>query len=135
MVPTSHAWETVFAIKLMCLIFRAFIESESNSQALEQDLYDNGSGPDIIANDGLYSRYFTQFEGQTRYLLRCQVEGTEESDINGGFTATHNHKGSRTYPLSGAPPCCGSDAMQDSFQKIKSGIFKREINGGSIQVL
>ena len=38
------------------------------------ELYDNGNGADLVANDGLYSRYFTQFDGVNgRYTLKCQV--------------------------------------------------------------
>ena len=116
------------------------IEREGAEQALEQDLYDNGVGPDLIANDGLYSRYFTQFDGRTRYLLRCQVEGTEETDVNGGFVVTRREEGEeeesgRAYPLGGAaPPCCGSNAFPDNFQATKTGVFKREVAGGSISV-
>ena len=94
-------------------------------------------GPDLIANDGLYSRYFTQFDGQTRYLLRCQVEGTEETDVNGGFVATERQddEEGRAYPLAGAaPPCCGSNAFPDNFQATKTGVFTREVAGGSINV-
>jgi hypothetical protein len=105
-------------------------------QALEQDLYDNGVGPDLIANDGLYSRYFTQFDGQTRYLLRCQVEGTDETDVNGGFVVTKRDQDEGlAYPISGAvPPCCGSNAFPDNFEAKKTGIFEREVSGGSIKV-
>ena len=112
------------------------IEREGLEQALEQDLYDNGAVPDVIANDGLYSRYFTQFDGQTRYLLRCQVEGTDETDVNGGFATTQKDENglSLTYPMYGIPPCCGSDAYHDNFMTLKTGIFKRETIGGSIQV-
>jgi len=39
------------------------------------DLLDNGSGADVIGNDGIYSRYFIKYgAGATGdYTLRCQV--------------------------------------------------------------
>ncbi|XP_044157856.1 calcium-activated chloride channel regulator 1-like [Bufo gargarizans] len=38
------------------------------------ELLDNGAGPDIIKNDGIYSRYFTQFSANGRYGLKVRVE-------------------------------------------------------------
>ena len=40
-------------------IYRALIERE-NYEAIRIDLRDNGAGSDLIANDGIYSRYFTR---------------------------------------------------------------------------
>ena len=119
-------------------LFRAFVERDNSDLGLEEDLYDNGASPDIIANDGYYSRFFTQFDGENRYLLRCQVEGTEETDVNGGFTATK-----RLFEMGGdekvfqgtTPPCCGSDAYTGNSQPATAtGIFRREAVGGSIRV-
>ncbi|XP_071983458.1 calcium-activated chloride channel regulator 1-like [Engystomops pustulosus] len=38
------------------------------------ELLDNGAGPDVIKNDGTYSRYFTQFSANGRYSLKVRVE-------------------------------------------------------------
>ncbi|XP_040263409.1 calcium-activated chloride channel regulator 1-like [Bufo bufo] len=38
------------------------------------ELLDNGAGPDIIKNDGIYSKYFTQFSANGRYGLKVRVE-------------------------------------------------------------
>ena len=50
---------------------------DSNSQqTIRLELFDNGSGSDLIANDGIYSRYFTKYDGKNeRYSLKCQVKG------------------------------------------------------------
>ena len=53
---------------------RAYIEREGESAPIEIPLLDNGSGADNIADDGIYSRYFTKYNGVNgRYTLRCQV--------------------------------------------------------------
>ncbi|XP_040263408.1 calcium-activated chloride channel regulator 1-like [Bufo bufo] len=38
------------------------------------ELLDNGAGPDIMKNDGIYSKYFTQFSANGRYGLKVRVE-------------------------------------------------------------
>ena len=67
-----------FWSRLFILIYRALIErDDSNSQqTIRIDLFDNGSGSDLIANDGIYSRYFTKYDGKNeRYSLKCQLKG------------------------------------------------------------
>ena len=41
---------------------RALIEKDGETNAIEIQLLDNGSGADAVANDGLYSRYFAGFD-------------------------------------------------------------------------
>ncbi|KAM9324775.1 calcium-activated chloride channel regulator 1-like [Gastrophryne carolinensis] len=41
------------------------------------ELLDNGAGPDIIKNDGIYSKYFTKFSVNGRYSLKVQVESKD----------------------------------------------------------
>ena len=36
-------------------------------------MYDTGNGADLVGNDGIYSKYFTQFNGAERYSLTCRV--------------------------------------------------------------
>ena len=117
-------------------ILRAYIEKESEELPLEVTLLDNGSGADTIANDGLYSRYFANFEEDGRYILRCQVMrkrtkittpcsisrkcvqvvGDENTDVNGGFIIEKRREvffnrflSPRGYPLdptAGGAPIC-----------------------------
>ncbi|XP_018411396.1 PREDICTED: epithelial chloride channel protein-like [Nanorana parkeri] len=42
------------------------------------DLLDNGSGPDIVKNDGIYSRYLTAFTVNGRYSLKVHVESRDK---------------------------------------------------------
>ncbi|XP_044157860.1 calcium-activated chloride channel regulator 1-like [Bufo gargarizans] len=51
----------------------AMIEPVSGA-ILTLELLDNGAGPDIMKNDGIYSKYFTQFSANGRYGLKVQVE-------------------------------------------------------------
>ena len=54
--------------------YRAYVERGDEPRPLTLDLLDNGSGADLIANDGIYSRYFIKYDGQDGdYTLRCQV--------------------------------------------------------------
>ena len=57
----SHALRNVR--RYLVLIFhRALIEKDGETNAIEIQLLDNGSGADAVANDGLYSRYFAGFD-------------------------------------------------------------------------
>ena len=47
------------------------ITDETNQ--IKLPLYDTGNGADLIANDGIYSKYFTQFSSTERYSLSCRV--------------------------------------------------------------
>ena len=50
------------------------------TNTIELDLFDNGSGSDFVANDGIYSRYFTKYNGKgARYSVKCQIEGDDDT--------------------------------------------------------
>ena len=102
------------------------------------DLFDNGSGADLVANDGLYSRYFARYEyGDGRYLIKCQVSSTDESEVNGGFINSRNFlKDAKAYPINGAstPPCCGSTTVNADTIREPTGAFSRQASGGSVKL-
>ncbi|KAM3915156.1 calcium-activated chloride channel regulator 1-like [Leptodactylus fuscus] len=56
----------------------ATIEPVSGS-VVTLELLDNGAGPDITKNDGIYSRYFTQFSANGRYGLKVRVESSNKN--------------------------------------------------------
>jgi len=116
----------------------AYIEQEGADAPIELTLYDKGAAPDSIANDGLYARYFTKFEPNaenTRYTLKCQVEGTDDSQINQGFIDARDHMRSLpNRPSSESPVCCGSDALREDSILSPTGNFKRLSSGGSIEM-
>ena len=47
---------------------------EGQDEPVSLKLSDNGRGADLIAEDGIYSAYFTDYNDVTgRYTLECQV--------------------------------------------------------------
>ncbi|XP_071985305.1 calcium-activated chloride channel regulator 1-like [Engystomops pustulosus] len=96
------------------------------------ELLDNGTGADIIKNDGIYSRYFTQFSQNGRYNLRVHV--------------TNNNKGQShlTLPKNRALGVQGS--IKDGTvtmnlpnfkipdEDLNVGEFSRTASGGSFVV-
>ncbi|XP_053549658.1 calcium-activated chloride channel regulator 1 [Bombina bombina] len=55
----------------------AIVESQSGNQVI-LPLFDNGAGADVIKNDGIYSRYFTNFTENGRYSLKIRVESRKD---------------------------------------------------------
>ncbi|CAI5776803.1 calcium-activated chloride channel regulator 1-like [Podarcis lilfordi] len=55
----------------------ATVEPETGTPE-EVELLDNGSGADLIKNDGIYSRYFTSLKGNGRHNLKVRVEGKDK---------------------------------------------------------
>ncbi|XP_063282257.1 calcium-activated chloride channel regulator 1-like [Pelobates fuscus] len=53
----------------------AIIEPQIGSAEIVQ-LFDNGAGPDIALNDGVYSSYFFSFKSNGRHSLKVRVENT-----------------------------------------------------------
>ena len=117
----------------------AYIEKEGASAPIVLTLFDEGADPDSIANDGLYARYFTKFEPNavnTRYTLKCQVEGTDNSQINQGFIdARENMRSLPNIPTSDSPMCCGSDTLREDSILSPTGDFRRSSSGGSIEIV
>nr|XP_032815079.1 calcium-activated chloride channel regulator 1-like [Petromyzon marinus] len=53
----------------------AFIERPSEPVAYKLELLDNGAGADVNKDDGVYSRFFTQFTETGRYSVKVKVTG------------------------------------------------------------
>ncbi|KAM9107714.1 LOW QUALITY PROTEIN: calcium-activated chloride channel regulator 1-like [Megaptera novaeangliae] len=51
----------------------AIIETEDGHQ-VTLELWDNGAGADTVKNDGIYSRYFTDYHGSGRYSLKGHAQ-------------------------------------------------------------
>ena len=125
-------------------IFRAIIEREDEPIPLTVTLKDEGYGADQIANDGIYSRYFTQLSSHdnttTRYTLRCQVVGDESTSVVEEKVRAIDLKASKSYPLNPNSPvqtnpiCCGSSIGEDIVTQ-PTGEFTRVANGYSFRVI
>jgi len=134
----------------------AYIERENEKQPIEIQLLDNGSGADNVGNDGLYSRYFTRYDGKKgRYTLRCKVKGTKDSSYvpGGDFVSRGQIRSKRdvllvgpraqpnghvsAYPKSpgSTPICCGSDSGLSQLAGKSTGDFERNNNVGSFKVV
>ncbi|EHB18738.1 Epithelial chloride channel protein, partial [Heterocephalus glaber] len=56
----------------------AIIESEDGNQ-VTLELWDNGVGADTVKNDGIYSRYFTDYHGNGRYSLKVHAQARKNT--------------------------------------------------------
>ncbi|XP_049513444.1 calcium-activated chloride channel regulator 1 [Dermacentor silvarum] len=77
---------------------------------IEMELFDNGLGADVTANDGIYSAYFTQFEGTGRYSVSARVIGGNDSVIVKGRQAS----GALPASQPSAPPTGGAPQPADA---------------------
>ncbi|XP_072276906.1 calcium-activated chloride channel regulator 1-like [Pyxicephalus adspersus] len=68
-----YAIVTQGASPVLGLNVSATIEPE-NGKITTLQLLDNGAGPDIMKNDGIYSRYFTSYTRNGRYGFKVRVE-------------------------------------------------------------
>ena len=135
----------VYVYRIRCIIswfcIRALIERDDGGEAIRIDLFDKGSGSDQIANDGIYSRYFTRYDGfDGRYTLRCQVKGDENTNFvtsKNGVKAVDIARYVRSYPLkpssSNSPVCCGS-SIGTNIETEPTGEFTRRATGNSFTV-
>ena len=92
----------------------------------------------MVANDGIYSRYFTRYNGNGRYSLKCQIVG----DQNTGFIVQKQgvkifgYNDTKTYPTKpsiSSPICCGSSSGSDLKTQL-TGNFTRKAIGISFKV-
>ena len=112
----------------------AYIERDGADAPVEIPLYDLGSAPDSVANDGVYARYFTRFEpnsDMTRYTLKCQVESTDGTSINEGFIDARSLP---MHPSATNPICCGSNTLREDSILAPTGEFKRSSSGGVMEI-
>ncbi|XP_060629860.2 calcium-activated chloride channel regulator 1-like [Anolis sagrei] len=78
----TQGFSPVIGAKVM-----ATVESASGVST-EVELLDNGSGADILRNDGIYSRYFTAFKENGRHNIKVSVQGKDETAKR---TRRHSH--------------------------------------------
>jgi len=110
----------------------AYIERSGVDAPIELELLDAGADPDQVGNDGVYARYFTRFDKDDRYSLKCQVEGTDQTNINQGFLDAK--RGLPSKPSAENPVCCGSNTINKDSKLEPTGTFSRSSIAGSFQV-
>ncbi|CAG2104285.1 unnamed protein product [Medioppia subpectinata] len=66
-VQLMKAYNPVIGAKVVAVVQRP------GDQTIELDLYDDGAGPDIRANDGVYTTAFTQFTQNDRYSVSAKI--------------------------------------------------------------
>ncbi|XP_029473516.1 calcium-activated chloride channel regulator 1 [Rhinatrema bivittatum] len=112
----------------------ATIEPETGSP-VPLELADNGAGADISKDDGIYSKYFTAYNGKGRYNLKVRVQGKDNNITRLGFRLQHHALYIPGYVENGkiqmnpARPPVSDDDIQ-----VKLGSFSRTASGGSLVV-
>ena len=122
----------------LSLNYRAFIAREDQDEPMKIQLEDKGAGPDQTANDGIYSRYFSQYDGfNGRYTFKCKVEGNNLTAVvtqKGGTKSVIENSLEKSYPLNASSPiCCGSSTGNNVITE-STGIFTRKKNGNSFKI-
>ncbi|XP_072920018.1 calcium-activated chloride channel regulator 1-like [Hemitrygon akajei] len=67
----SHGFLPVLYANVKATVERA------DGSSVSIDLLDDGADPDLVKNDGVYSRYFTNFGGNGQYSLKIAVQGKD----------------------------------------------------------
>ncbi|XP_049275849.1 calcium-activated chloride channel regulator 1 [Rhipicephalus sanguineus] len=125
-----YAEVTKGAYVVLHAMVTATVVRPSKGDQIEIELFDNGLGADVTANDGIYSAYFTQFEGTGRYSVSARVIGGSDSVIVKGRKASGALPASQpTAPAGGElPPADGniSGIPLDRFKYVDEDIEQAE---------
>ncbi|KAH1166296.1 hypothetical protein KIL84_015468, partial [Mauremys mutica] len=103
------------------------------SAAPELEQFSDMTGADITKNDGIYSKYFTSFKGNSRYNLKLRVQGRNQ-------TVRLSHRQSRALYVPGyienGEIKMNAPRPEPSDEEIhaKLGSFNRVATGGSFVV-
>ncbi|XP_057365331.1 calcium-activated chloride channel regulator 4-like [Daphnia carinata] len=99
---------------------RAFlVKPNGESEILE--LLDNGVNADTEANDGVYSRYYTNATQKGRYTVKCHVISNEDTVQSSGFFGS-------------ASPQLRGNLIHENGAGTPLAAFTRIVSGGSFQV-
>ncbi|KAL1441163.1 hypothetical protein MTO96_008897 [Rhipicephalus appendiculatus] len=121
---------------------------------VDVELFDDGLGADVTANDGIYSGYFTQFDGVGRYSVSARVVSGKDSVVVRGRKASGGLPAPRLPedPAAAAATALGNEAEGIPFDQFvyvdqdieeaepqivsseKAPEFVRHAEGGSFRV-
>ena len=97
------------------------------------DLWDNGAGADLVANDGVYSRFFYITEESSSsppyYTVSCQAGNSDSSAKVLVGLVDQDYVETLDVPI-----CCGSDtdSLGDNAEWTDTGNFFRPVAGSSL---
>jgi hypothetical protein len=97
------------------------------------ELFDRGNGdPDLMAGDGVYSRYVTKYPADGRYSFSAFVDDNEAKAFT--IQAGRNGRAMPARPPNPGlnPVCCGSEVNVPTDLRRPTGSFKRTLNGGPV---
>ncbi|XP_069497828.1 calcium-activated chloride channel regulator 1-like [Ambystoma mexicanum] len=97
------------------------------------ELYDSGAGADVVKNDGIYSRYFTAFDGDGRYSLKVRAEGRDKTTRRGFRMQRSQALYVPGYLENGVPQMNPLRPVVTGDQ-AKLGVFTRTTSSGSFVV-
>ncbi|XP_070539585.1 calcium-activated chloride channel regulator 2-like [Ptychodera flava] len=92
---------------------------------LTYTLRDNGAGADVTQEDGIYSMYFTDFNGTGRYSAKVEVENDGESTVVSPSKVTGFGS-----PID--PNVDSGDEDDTAPEDVSTGSFQRIATGGSL---
>ncbi|KAI9559825.1 hypothetical protein GHT06_013832 [Daphnia sinensis] len=92
-----------------------------NDESEILDLLDNGVNADTVADDGVYSRYYTSATLQGRYTVKCQVVSNSATAAGLGFFGS-------------ASPQLHGNVIDGNDERTPLPSFTRIASGGSFQV-
>ncbi|XP_072130909.1 calcium-activated chloride channel regulator 1-like [Mobula birostris] len=126
-VKVSQGFLPVLSARVMIIV-------EAATGHTEEVLLDNGSGADIVSNDGVYSKNFQNINEHGRYNFKVRVEGKE------GSTTTANRRDGSAMYIPGYTengvihlnPSKPPVSNEDSAAQI--GIFSRVKSGGALSI-
>ncbi|KAH7975912.1 hypothetical protein HPB52_006650 [Rhipicephalus sanguineus] len=121
---------------------------------VDVELFDDGLGADVTANDGIYSAYFAQFDGVGRYSVSARVVSGKDSVVVRGRKASGGLPAPRLaeYPATAAATALVNEAEGIPFDQFvyvdqdieeaepqvvlseKAPEFVRHAEGGSFRV-
>ena len=141
-VPVTHA--TVTLTIHARLTTADNVSSVSVTSLPPIQLLDNGNGdPDMVANDGVYSRYVTRYPGVGRYTFTVTATSSigggeivkEDDDMGDSYSPPANKSNLAVLSLATAV-CCGSQVRL--FSDLKTTVvtpFRRVLEGRAINLL
>ncbi|KAM5148091.1 calcium-activated chloride channel regulator 1-like [Mantella aurantiaca] len=94
------------------------------------ELLDNGSGPDIVKNDGVYSRYLTTFPVNGRYGLKVRVESNDKTRL----TLPRNRALYVPGYVDNGQVIMNPSRPEINEEELNLGLFSRTSSGGSFVV-